>query len=67
MFKCLGSCYVSSGPSSINPKTKKPYALEFPFVTIKDMVNAQSMLIKYLGINQLLCVIGGSMGGMQAL
>lgn len=63
----LGSCYGSSGPSSINPKTNKPYALDFPFITIKDMVYAQKLLIESLGIEKLLCVIGGSMGGMQVL
>ncbi|WP_291493122.1 homoserine O-acetyltransferase [Desulfurella sp.] len=63
----LGSCYGSSGPSSINPETNKPYALDFPFVTIKDMVKAQKLLVEYLGIERLLCVVGGSMGGMQVL
>ncbi|OSS41114.1 Homoserine O-acetyltransferase [Desulfurella amilsii] len=63
----LGSCYGSSGPSSTNPKTNKPYALDFPFVTIKDMVEAQKLLIEHLGIEKLLCAIGGSMGGMQVL
>ncbi len=63
----LGSCYGSSGPKSINPATNKPYGLNFPVVTIGDMVRAQVKLIDYLGIDQLLCVAGGSMGGMQAL
>jgi homoserine O-acetyltransferase len=63
----LGSCYGSSGPKSINPQTGKPYGLNFPLVTIGDMVRAQLQLIDYLGIDQLLCVAGGSMGGMQAL
>jgi homoserine O-acetyltransferase len=63
----LGSCYGSSGPKSINPATNKPYGLNFPVVTIGDMVRAQVKLIDYLGIDQLLCVTGGSMGGMQAL
>lgn len=63
----IGGCKGSTGPSSMNPKTGKHYALDFPFITISDMVNAQRQLIDYLGINKLLCVAGGSMGGMQAL
>ncbi|MFA6280969.1 MAG: homoserine O-acetyltransferase [Candidatus Omnitrophota bacterium] len=63
----LGGCSGSTGPSSINPKTNKPYALDFPLVTIGDMVNAQSALIDSLGIDKLLSVVGGSMGGMQVL
>ncbi len=63
----LGSCYGSSGPMSIDPATGQPYGLNFPVVTIGDMVRAQVKLIDYLGIDQLLCVTGGSMGGMQAL
>jgi len=63
----LGGCMGSTGPSSINPKTNEPYALDFPMVTIGDMVQAQKKLIEHLGIEQLLCVIGGSMGGMQLL
>lgn len=63
----IGGCKGSTGPSSINPKTQKPYALEFPLITINDMVMAQKYLIDFLGINKLLCVVGGSMGGMQAL
>jgi len=63
----LGGCKGSTGPSSVNPKTNKPYGLEFPVITIKDMVNAQRHLIDHLGIEKLLCVVGGSMGGMQAL
>ena len=63
----IGGCKGSTGPSSINPKTGKPYALEFPFITVADMVNAQRHLIDHLGIEKLLCVAGGSMGGMQAL
>jgi homoserine O-acetyltransferase len=63
----LGSCYGSSGPKSINPQSGKPYGLNFPLVTIGDMVRAQLQLIDFLGIDQLLCVAGGSMGGMQAL
>jgi homoserine O-acetyltransferase/O-succinyltransferase len=63
----LGGCLGSTGPSSINPETDKPYGLNFPLVTIKDMVTAQSHLIRHLGIKKLLCVAGGSMGGMQVL
>ncbi|MCM8796665.1 MAG: homoserine O-acetyltransferase [Candidatus Omnitrophica bacterium] len=63
----LGGCKGSTGPSSINPKTNKPYALEFPLITIKDMVDCQRELIDYLGIKKLLSVVGGSMGGMQVL
>ncbi|MCL5408634.1 MAG: homoserine O-acetyltransferase [Candidatus Omnitrophica bacterium] len=63
----IGGCGESTGPSTINPKTNKPYALDFPIITIGDMVNAQKFLIDYLGIDKLLCVIGGSMGGMQTL
>jgi len=63
----IGGCKGSTGPSSINPKTEKPYGLEFPIVTIGDMVNAQLRLVEYLGVEKLLSVVGGSMGGMQVL
>lgn len=63
----LGGCRGSTGPSSINPATGKAYGLDFPTITIKDMVNAQRHLIDHIGIENLLCVMGGSMGGMQAL
>ncbi len=63
----IGGCKGSTGPSSINPATGKPYALDFPFITIADMVHAQRHLIDFLGIDKLLCVTGGSMGGMQVL
>ena len=63
----IGGCMGSTGPSSINPETKKPYGLEFPIVTIRDMVESQRLLIDHLGIPVLHAVIGGSMGGMQVL
>lgn len=63
----IGGCKGSTGPSSTNPRTDKPYALDFPFITVADMVNAQRHLIDFLGIDKLLCVAGGSMGGMQTL
>jgi len=63
----LGSCMGSTGPSSINPETGKPYGLSFPLVTIGDMVRAQKQLVEHLGIGKLLAVIGGSIGGMQVL
>ncbi len=63
----IGGCKGSTGPSSVNPQTGKPYGTEFPFVTIADMVHVQRHLIDFLGIDQLLCVAGGSMGGMQTL
>ncbi len=63
----LGSCMGSTGPSSIDPATRKPYGLSFPMVTITDMVAAQKKLMDHLGIEKLQAVIGGSVGGMQAL
>jgi homoserine O-acetyltransferase len=63
----IGSCYGSTGPLAIDPATGKPYGLHFPVVTIGDMVRAQVRLIDHLGIDKLLCVAGGSMGGMQVL
>ena len=57
----------STGPASLNPETGEPYGLDFPIVTIGDMVRAQALLIDHLGIDRLLCVAGGSMGGMQVL
>lgn len=63
----IGGCKGSTGPSSVNPATGKPYALDFPFITVADMVHAQRHLIDHLGIDKLLCVAGGSMGGMQVL
>ncbi len=63
----IGGCRGSTGPGSINPKTGQPYGLNFPVVTIGDMVRAQRHLIDHLGIDKLLAVAGGSMGGMQVL
>ncbi len=63
----LGSCMGSSGPASINPATNNPYGMAFPVITIADMVRAQAILLDHLEIERLACVIGGSMGGMQAL
>jgi homoserine O-acetyltransferase len=63
----LGSCLGSTGPCSVNPATQAPYGLAFPVVTIADMVRAQKHLIDHLHIKTLLAVIGGSVGGMQAL
>ena len=63
----LGSCMGSSGPASIDPATGRPWAMAFPVITIRDMVRAQAMLLDHLGIARLAAVVGGSMGGMQAL
>lgn len=63
----LGSCFGTTGPSSTNPSTGKPYGLLFPVVTIKDMVKLQNKLINHLEIDRLVTVAGGSLGGMQAL
>ena len=63
----IGGCMGTTGPSDIDPATSKPHGLKFPLITIADMVRAQAMLLDHLGIEQLFCVIGGSMGGMQVL
>lgn len=63
----LGSCYGTTGPSSLNPKTKKSYGYSFPVITIRDMVGVQKRLVDHLGVNSILCIAGGSMGGMQAI
>ncbi|MCA1959450.1 MAG: homoserine O-acetyltransferase [Desulfomonile sp.] len=64
---CLGGCKGTTGPPSINPETSRPYGRQFPLITIGDMVRVQAMLVEHLGIERLHNVIGGSMGGMQAL
>lgn len=64
---CLGGCQGSTGPSSVDPETGRPYNLSFPVTSIADMVRAQVRLLDHLGIERLACVSGGSMGGMQAL
>ncbi|WP_348770763.1 homoserine O-acetyltransferase [Niveispirillum sp. SYP-B3756] len=63
----IGGCLGSEGPKEVNPATGQPWGLSFPVITIADMVRAQKMLVEHLGIRQLFCVIGGSMGGMQVL
>jgi homoserine O-acetyltransferase/O-succinyltransferase len=63
----LGGCQGSTGPSSTDPATGRPYGTQFPFVTIRDMVNAQKLLLDHLGVSELHAVMGGSMGGMTAM
>ena len=63
----LGSCFGSTGPMHVNPDTGRVYGADFPVVTVEDWVNAQARLLQALGIEQLAAVMGGSLGGMQAL
>jgi homoserine O-acetyltransferase len=63
----VGGCQGSTGPSSVNPRTGRPYGLSFPMVTIRDWVDTQKVLVDHLGIKRLLGVVGGSTGGMQVL
>jgi homoserine O-acetyltransferase len=63
----LGGCMGSTGPDSLRADTGEPYGTDFPPITIRDMVNAQALLVEALGVGRLLAVVGGSMGGMQAL
>ena len=58
----IGGCMGSLGPKDLNPETKEPYGLDFPVITIRDMVRAQESLLNHLGIKKLLCATGGSMG-----
>ncbi|MHB1341673.1 MAG: homoserine O-acetyltransferase MetX [Coriobacteriia bacterium] len=63
----LGGCSGTTGPGTIDPATGKPWGLRFPLITIEDMVDVQARLLDVLGVERLLAVVGGSMGGMQAL
>lgn len=66
-FNVIGGCYGSTGPQSMNPETSKPYRMDFPAITIRDMVHAERKALDKLGIGKFKAVIGGSLGGMQAL
>ena len=63
----IGSCYGSTGPQTINPATGKPFGASFPLVTVRDWVQSQTLLLDHLGVEKLRAVIGGSIGGMQAI
>jgi homoserine O-acetyltransferase len=63
----LGGCYGTTGPSSVDPNTGRPYGMRFPVITIRDMVEVQRKLIEHLGVHQLAMVAGGSIGGQQSL
>jgi homoserine O-acetyltransferase len=63
----IGGCMGTTGPADVDAATGRPYGLSFPLITIRDMVRAQAMLLDALGIQKILCVLGGSMGGMQVL
>lgn len=66
-FNVLGGCDGSTGPATINKKTNQPYRISFPPISIRDMVHAQQLALEIMGINHLAAVIGGSLGGMQAM